>query len=403
MKRLSLSLLLLSLLSLLARAQPEVPTQVDRLARQYAAHPHNRGLIIGIIRNGTPYTHAYGETQKGNGQPPKPSDLFELGEISGVFTTTLLAKLHREGVLSLEAPLDSLMPVGQRMPVYQHLRCEPTLFTDPDKPGVYACEPLQYDNLVSLRLCDVATHVAGLPRRPTNLRWGGRKNPFAGYGRKDLYAFLNQYPIRFTRGFEYKYSYVGMALAGEALTGRGTRTYEEVLTEKLLVPLKLLDTGVQLTASQRQRLLPGHNRQGSPVPHWDFDVLAPAAGLRSSTNDLLQLLRIHIGLTPDEWFYTARLTQNPRAAVKTHANTFAGLGWLLTPFPETGEEIIWQAGQTGGFATYVGLLPQAGIGIVVLSNSANPVDQMGQAMLRILNQHVDRPLPPRAALPDGVR
>ncbi len=403
MKRLSLSLLLLSLLGLTVRAQPEVPAEVDRLARQYAANPHNRGLIVGIIRNGTQYTKAYGETQKGNGQPPKPSDLFELGEISGVFTTTLLAKLHREGALSLEAPLDSLMPAGQRMPVYQLLQCQPTLFSDPDKPGVYACEPLQYDNLVSLRLCDAATHVAGLPRRPTNLRWGERKNPFAGYSRTHLYAFLNQYPIRFTHGFEYKYSYVGMALAGEALTGRGTRTYEEVLIEKLLVPLNMHDTRVQLTAPQQQRLLPGHNRRGRLAPHWDFDVLAPAAGLRSSTNDLLQLLRVHIGLTPDEWFYAARLTQNPRVAVKTPANTYAGLGWLLTPFLETGEEIIWQAGQTGGFATYVGLLPQAGIGIVVLSNSANSVAGMGQAMLRILNQPVARPLPPRAAVRSGVR
>lgn len=55
------------------------------------------------------------------------------------------------------------------------------------------------------------------------------------------------------------------------------------------------------------------------------------------------------------------------------------------------------------FYAYVGLLPQAGTGIVVLSNSANPVDQIGQAMLRILNQPVARPLPPRAALPGGVR
>jgi CubicO group peptidase (beta-lactamase class C family) len=124
---------------------------------------------------------------------------------------------------------------------------------------------------------------------------------------------------------------------------------------------------------------------------------------RSSTNDLLQLLRVHIGLTSDEWFYAARLTQNPRVAVKTPVNTYAGLGWLLTPFPETGEEIVWQTGQTGGFATYVGLLPQAGIGIVVLSNSANPVAGMGQAMLRILNQPVARPLPPRATLPNDVR
>jgi CubicO group peptidase (beta-lactamase class C family) len=209
-----------------------------------------------------------------------------------------------------------------------------------------------------------------------------------------LYAFLNSYPIRIAKGFDYKYSYVGMALAGEALTSRGTRTYEEVLLEKLLTPLGMHHTRVHLTSGQAQRFLPGHNRRGHRVPHWEFDVLAPAAGIRSNLHDMLQLLKVHIGTTSDEWFYAARLTQSPRVPVKNMPDTYAGLGWLLTPFPETAEEIIWQAGQTGGFAAYMGLLPQAGIGIVVLSNSAHPVAGIGQAMLRSMNRPVPQQLPP---------
>jgi D-alanyl-D-alanine-carboxypeptidase/D-alanyl-D-alanine-endopeptidase len=384
MKPFSFLLLLLTVLSLPVWAQPQVPGAVDGLARQYVGSPGARGLIIGIVRNGKEVIKAYGETEQGNGQLPGPDDVFEIGELS---------RMHRDGLLSLEAPLDSLMPVGQRMPVYQQLQCEPIFFSEPDKPGVYTCDPLRYDNLVSLRLCDVATHIAGLPRKPTNLPLGSRKNPFARYGRSHLYAFLNGYPIRIAKGFDYKYSYVGMALAGEALTNRGTRTYEEVLLEKLLIPLGMHQTRVHLTPGQAQRFLPGHDRRGHGVPHWEFDVLAPAAGIRSSLHDMVQLLKVHIGTTSEEWFYAARLTQNPRVPVKTMSNTYAGLGWLLTPFPETAEEIIWQAGQTGGFAAYMGLLPQAGIGIVVLSNSAHPVAGIGQAMLRSLNRPVPQPLP----------
>jgi CubicO group peptidase (beta-lactamase class C family) len=380
-------------LSLVAFAQPEVPREIDRLAGQYVGNPHNRGLIIGVVRPGNQTVKAYGETGKGKRQVPRPDDIFELGELSGVFTATLLAKMHREGLLSLDAPLDSVMPAGLRMPVYQQLKCEPSLFSNPDRPGpgVYVCEPQAVDNLVQLRLCDVATHVSGLPRYPSNQPFRNRRNPFARYTRTDLYTFLNNYPIRVSKRFGYQYSYVGMALAGEALTSRATRTYEEVLTEKMLRPLGMNHTGIRLNAAQENGFLTGHNRLGKPVPHWETDVMAPAAGIRSSVSDLIELLRMHIGLTDDEWFYAARLTQNPRVPVTNPAHTYAGLGWLITLIPETKEEIIWQAGQTGGFSVYMGLIPESGIGVVVLSNSANSVAGTGQDMLRLLNRTEQKP------------
>jgi CubicO group peptidase (beta-lactamase class C family) len=385
-------------LSLLASAQSELPdSRIDHLAQQYVANPHNRGLLIGIVRKGTQTVLAYGETEKGNKQVPKVNDMFEVGELSGVFTTTLLARMLREGTLSLDMPLDSLMPSSMRMPMYQALRCEPKSYINADKAELYVCEPLSDDQVTLLRLCDIASHTAGLPHKPGNIKaWLHPANPFVSYSRAELYTFLNNYPVRVTQGFGYRYSYIGMALVGEALTNQGARTYEDVLLEKLVYPLAMHQTGVHLTPVQRLQLLPGHNRRGKPVLHQDWDVLAPAAGICSSMQDMLTLLSIHLGFTSDDWFHAAKLTQNPRVRVSNLPNTYAGLSWLITPFPETGEEIIWQAGQTGGFACYAGLLPEAGIGIVLLSNSANSVQGLGLSILRSLNRPLVTPVPFRA-------
>jgi CubicO group peptidase (beta-lactamase class C family) len=98
MKPFPLLLLLLILLSLPVWAQPPVPDTVDGLARQYVGSPGARGLIIGIVRNGKEVIKTYGETEQGNGQLPGPDDVFEIGELSGVLTTTLLARMHRDGL-----------------------------------------------------------------------------------------------------------------------------------------------------------------------------------------------------------------------------------------------------------------------------------------------------------------
>jgi CubicO group peptidase (beta-lactamase class C family) len=57
---------------------------------------------------------------------------------------------------------------------------------------------------------------------------------------------------------------------------RGGGSYEQLLTTRILRPLGLRETVVQLTPALRRRLAPGHDAAGTPAANWDLDALAGA-------------------------------------------------------------------------------------------------------------------------------
>lgn len=72
------------------------------------------------------------------------------------------------------------------------------------------------------------------------------------------------------------------------------------------------------------------------------------------------------------------------------------LAWQDSELPG-GEQVLWHNGGTGGFCSFLGLLPERRIGIVILSNSENSVDDLGLELLEALRE------PPAVAdaPPDG--
>jgi hypothetical protein len=56
-----------------------------------------------------------------------------------------------------------------------------------------------------------------------------------------------------------------------------------------------------------------------------------------------------------------------------------GLGWHI--WKGNGHRLVWHNGATGGYHTFVGLDSARGIGVVILSNSANDIDDIGFHLL----------------------
>jgi CubicO group peptidase (beta-lactamase class C family) len=355
----------------------------DSLAKRLLSRDIDQVLAIGIIDQGKKQVLSFGQAYNSNNQQVAASEaIFEIGELSSLFTTTLLARMAIDGQLALETPIQTLMP-HQRLPVYQKLNCEPV------GPGysIYACDPKSDDETISILLCNLATHTAGFPTNPVNLKlFQNRKNPYARYTKEHLYRYLNNTPLSFTSGFDYRYSHIGMALLGHSLSLKASLPYEKLLNDKLLKPLSLQHTYLQLPLEKKEHLVQGYSSKGKATPHWDFDILAPSAGMSASLDDMLQFLSVHMGYAEKEWLPTVRLAQNPRETIqqKEMKGTRVGLGWLLSLLPGSGEEVIWMEGKTGGFASYIGFTGDYSTGIVILTNQSKSVAQLGQQLLRIL-------------------
>jgi CubicO group peptidase (beta-lactamase class C family) len=378
-----------------APAQQVTNSDIKSIVSPYLVSGDNHTIAIALLHRGKKQVIYVGSTPDRN-ENLIASPLFEIGELSSLFTTTLLARMAILGEVTIDTPVQQLLP-GQHLPVYQKLECAPI----GSGYSLYACDPLLNDQVISIVLCDLATHTAGFPKSPSRLKTGlHRKNPFATYTTAHLYRYLNNHPIRFTSGFSYQYSHIGMALLGQSLSEKSGLPYEVLLQQKVLLPLQLSDTRITLSAQQQSRLLPGYTASGKATPHWDFDALAPSAGMRSTIDDMLQFLSLQMGESHREWIPVVKLAQNPREIIrhKELAGTTVGLGWLTSKVAGIEEQVIWMEGQTGGFASYIGFVNGKELGIVILSNHAKPVTDLGQYVLKTLYQQADADIMNPAAL-----
>ncbi len=148
------------------------------------------------------------------------------------------------------------------------------------------------------------------------------------------------------------------------------------------------DTRIMLSDEQRKRLVPGHDGDANPIANWDFDAFAGAGALCSTAADMAKFVAANLA-PPD-----GQLGEALKLARTIHAdnddNLGMGLGWHITKASNT----VWHNGQTGGYHSFIGFIPEKKFGVVVLANTATMhVDRVGDGLLRRL---LDLPADPPA-------
>src|SRR6266508_973596 len=351
-------LLALALLSLAlppsAAAQVISDVEIRKiLVERIDAQRRSVGIVVGVIEPAGRRVVSYGALAKGDQRPLNADTIFEIGSITKVFTSLLLADAVERRELSLTDPVAKFLPAKVKVP---------------ERAGR------------SITLQDLSTHTSGLPRLPTNMKPKDASNPYADYSFEDLYAFISGYELRRDIGVQYEYSNLGGGLLGHAVTLSAKTDYESLVRSRITGPLGMTSTAITLSPELKVRLAVGHSPTLQPVANWDLPALAGAGALRSSTNDMLTFLAANLGYTPTP------LAGAMAAMVKVRRPTGAqgleiALGWhILTAH---GKEFIWHNGGTAGYRTFIGYDPAARTGVVVLSNAGTPTgpDDIGRHLL----------------------
>jgi len=327
------------------------------------------GLVVGAIAETQEFLSGFGALQVGGTVPPDAETLFEIGSISKVFTSLLLAQAVEAGELNLDDRIADLLPEGWTMP--------------------------ELARAITLRHC--TTHTSGLPRLPANLLsfLGGLQvltlgsDPYRDYTEDQFRQALATVKLNRPPGTRIEYSNFGVGLLGFVLSRRHGMDYESFVIDRICRPLGMQETVITIDERTRHRIpskyrltIPlGPLKYGLTSDDWRIpNSLAGAGAIRSTGRDMLTFLKANMGLisTP----FDGAILRAHQELFRDPTGMTIGMNWIRSFDDQLAQNIIWHNGGTGGFRTYLGFTENRQFGVFVLGNTAHAVDPLGVDLLK---------------------
>jgi CubicO group peptidase (beta-lactamase class C family) len=241
-------------------------------------------------------------------------------------------------------------------------------------------------------LLQLVTHTSGLPRQDMDLpmllqfvRYLDTGENF--YGNLDSDKLLS-YLADFSAPPERMphYSNLGYALLGFIVRTRFHQDIQTLASTLIFTPLKMNQSsfepetlaGFPLRALGHAGDQPKFIPRGALTPDWHFHGnMVAAASLYSNARDLSAYLRAHLNATGNTMQDRAFAAVNqPWYQQGAQAQNIA---WVTDTIE--GQQITYQVGYIGGYASFIGYDKRNGNAIVVLQNGFNWSNYLGIALL----------------------
>lgn len=316
--------------------------------------PNQTQLAIALIRYGEVSYYGIKRAADVVSTVDNHKSVFEIGSISKVFTSTLLACLIQEKKIKLT-----------------------------DNINDYLDFPIHNDVKISFK--QLSTHTAGLHALPSNLDFTkvDIANPYKAYHKADLEEYLTK---SLEQGLdmigEYHYSNLGAGTIGYAVSEIEGSGFGELLKKKIFEKFKMPHSTI-FHDQIKGTLVKGLDANGKEVSNWEFSVLVGAGGILSNVDDLSTFALAQF----DPSNKALALTRQKTIAVNDNMNM--GLGWHILK-SKAGDEWHWHNGGTGGYSSSMTLDVNRKNGIIILSNVSGlsprmgNIDKLGHGLLESL-------------------
>lgn len=325
----------------------DLETVIDQEAQKYLKSSKTTAVVIGIYKDGKSVYKSYGT------DAPNEHSIFQIGSVTKVFNALLLQTLCDEGSIHLEQSLDEL--IGSETELSAEAK--------------------------NITLKQLVTHTAGFPRVPnvllqTIIDEAGKQevltNPYSHIDINNVFSYLANTSENHKAG-KFVYSNYGMGLLGHVLEKAMNTPYEVLLKEKVLTPLNMQNTSIQLTLNMKEALIQGYTIKGKTTPIWTFNALAGAGALNSNSEDMLKFISAAVNKN-SPIFKAFESTRQVQCKGDT------GLGWLQPGFLDKffgNKDIVWHSGMVGGYVSYLSIDHKAQYGVTVLANKAADATMLG--------------------------
>ena len=312
------------------------------------------GLAVVIFNNNKAvYQKCFGYGNKVHKTPLRPSSNMYGASLSKAVFSVLVMKLVEEGVLDLDKPLQSYLP----KPVYDYV---------PQTKWQDHYDALKTDTAyreITARMC--LDHTTGWP----NWRWD----------ESDQQLHIHRRP-----GTRYSYSGEGLVYLQFVLEKMLNAPLDTLMQKKIFKPAAMVNSAYRFLPRFENDYIVGHDTHEKPYEKDKDNEARAASTLETTVTDYAAFLQAVLQHTiisqksTQEMFHSQIAIHSvqqmgPRALKDTSANDSIqlsyGLGWALLQSPYgTG---AFKEGHGDGFQHYSILFPQAGTGVLIMSNSDN--------------------------------
>ncbi len=317
--------------------------------------PDNTQLSIAIIENGEAKYYGIIKQNDSIKTIQNQNKIFEIGSITKVFTSTVLASLVLENKIKLTDAINSYYP-------------------------------FKFRNDIALSFESLANHASGLPRLPDNLGSDNTDNPYKKFGKHEIEEYLQKHlKLESNSVKTYSYSNLGAGLLGYTLGLTQKTSFQDLLQKEVFDKYSMTNSYASIK-NRNEALVKGLDENGNEVSNWDFDVLFGGGGILSTTENLVK-------------FATAQFDPQNKALTLTRTSTFSisdqmeiGLAWHILKSANK-NNLFWHNGGTGGYSSSMIVDPQNKFAVIILSNVSafnqkmTNIDELGFELTRKLNKH----------------
>ncbi len=267
--------------------------KINSLAHAFMEKNQVPGMSMAVIDHNKIYFYTLGWADPVKKIPTSNQTIYTIGSFSKTFTATLAARAMVEKKLNLN---DAFIN--------------------------YFTELKNNSNLNKITPNELLAHVSGLPfdfkPRPKNY--------------PELISDLQQFKLTRVSGSEYSYSNAGIGIVGYVLQSIYHQNYQTILTAKVLAPLNMNSTYLQVPTAKEKYLALGHDPQNNIVTYnKNIETWFAAASLKSNISDLAKYLYAQINTA------TLRDKNLSKAITLVHQNRYCFADKLSC------EQLSWQA------------------------------------------------------------
>lgn len=327
---------------------------LDRYIPKALAEWNGAGVAVGIVKDDSLiYAKGFGVREVGKPAPVDDRTVFAIGSNTKFFTGVAAGMLADDGKLSLDDRITKFIP------------------------GFQLHDPW-VTREITVR--DAMSHRSGLGRRGDALWYG------TSFSRDEIVRRVRHLVPNSSFRTDFGYQNIMFLTAGQVIAAAAGKSWDDVVRERIFQPVGMSasSTSAAEYASAENRAAPHSLSRGearpTPIPYRNIDNIAPAGSINSNVQDMARWMRFILAngtangrqlLKPAT---LADLTAPHTVATRVVADTMNpsrhfsmyGLGIGISDLH--GVKVLQHTGGIDGMLSFVGMVPERRLGIVVLTN-----------------------------------